>query len=70
VLSRGDHIHVIPGTVRADHLAKNAMAAQLAIAPDILERAGALINQQTVSGHRYPEVMRKTIDTEDFPGTE
>ena len=25
-----------------------------------------LINQQTVAGHRYGEVMRPTIDTEDF----
>jgi hypothetical protein len=32
----------------------------------VLERAGALINQQTVSGHRYPEALLASIDTEDF----
>lgn len=66
VLSRGDHVHVIPGTTSIPHLEENFAAMDVTIAQDILDRAGALINQQTVSGHRYPEGMRKTIDTEDF----
>lgn len=67
VLSRGDHVHVIPGTTSLAHLEENLAAADIRVPSDILDRAGALINQQTVSGHRYPEAMRKTIDTEDYP---
>jgi len=66
VLSRGDHVHVIPGTTRLDHLEENYHAAALDIPQDVLDRAGALINHQTVSGHRYHEAVRPTIDTEDF----
>jgi aryl-alcohol dehydrogenase-like predicted oxidoreductase len=67
VLSRGDHVHVIPGTTRIDHLEENL--ARVDWRPDdaVLAAVDALINQQTVAGHRYAEPMRKTIDTEDFP---
>jgi len=66
VLSRGDHVHAIPGTRSIAHWQENDAAGRLDVAPGILERAGALINQRTVSGHRYPDSMRATIDTEDF----
>ncbi|MCT2398801.1 aldo/keto reductase [Novosphingobium mangrovi (ex Huang et al. 2023)] len=66
VLSRGDHVHVIPGTRSIAHWAENHESASLAIDAGILARAGDLINQQTVAGHRYPEMIRPTIDTEDF----
>ncbi|MCJ2187590.1 aldo/keto reductase [Novosphingobium beihaiensis] len=66
VLSRGENVHVIPGTRSIGHWRENNASAGLEIDPALLERAGALINQRTVSGHRYPEVMRNTIDTEDF----
>ncbi len=68
LLSRGEHVHAIPGTTKADHLEENFAALDVTVSADVLDRAGAIINQQTVSGHRYPEVMRGTIDTEDFPG--
>lgn len=66
VLSRGDHVHAIPGTTRTDHLAENC--ARLAWQPDpaLLDRVGALINRQTVSGSRYHPAMQLTIDTEVF----
>ncbi|MCJ2177170.1 aldo/keto reductase [Novosphingobium album (ex Hu et al. 2023)] len=66
VLSRAENVHVIPGTRSIAHWAENNASGDLPIDPAILARAGDLINQQTVSGHRYPEVMRGTIDTEDF----
>lgn len=69
VLAQGNHIHVIPGTTSAAHLRENFASSGLAIGRDVLDQANALINQQTVSGHRYPEVMRATIDTEDYPAT-
>ncbi len=66
VLSRGDHIHAIPGTTNPVHLAENFAASDIAVSDEVLARAGEIVNQQTVSGRRYPEVMRGTIDTEDF----
>ncbi|RKF20676.1 aldo/keto reductase [Altericroceibacterium spongiae] len=66
VISRGDHIHAIPGTTKIEHMEDNFHALDRPVDADVLQRAGELINQQTVSGHRYPEVMRNTIDTEDF----
>lgn len=66
VLAQGDHVHVIPGTTNRDHLAQNLAADSIEISADALAEAGTIINQLTVSGHRYPEVMRNTIDTEDY----
>ncbi len=66
VLAQGGHVHAIPGTTKLDHLQTNAGAAALALPEDLLVRAGALINHDTVWGHRYPEAMRRTIDTEEF----
>ena len=66
VLSQGDHIHAIPGTGSIAHLKENFAAGNMRVDADVLRRAGDLINQATVSGHRYPEGMRRTIDTEEF----
>ena len=66
VLSRGDHVHVIPGTTRADHLAENIARVDWRPTPETVARIDRLINQQTVAGHRYAEAMRRTIDTEEF----
>jgi len=68
VLAQGEHVHAIPGTTKLAHLEQTLAAGGLSVAPDVLAEAGALINQQTVSGHRYPDTMRRTIDTEDYPG--
>ncbi len=66
VLSRGDHVHVIPGTGNEAHLAENI--AQWQWQPDraVLDRLDALINQHTVSGPRYPAAMQATMDSEEF----
>lgn len=66
VLAQGENIHVIPGTTSCAHLEENWRAKDVQIEPEILRMAGEIINQQTVRGHRYPEVMRNTIDTEDY----
>ena len=67
VLSRGDHVHVIPGTGSIAHLEENFETLTKSVNEDVLEAAGELINHSTIVGHRYPEGMRKTIDTEEFP---
>lgn len=66
VLAQGEDIVPIPGTTRLSHLRHNVAVAGLRIAPELLERATAIINQQTVSGHRYPAATQAEIDTEEF----
>lgn len=66
VLSRGDHVHVIPGTTSIDHLEDNHRAWGLPIPQDVLDAAGELINHASVAGHRYHDAIRPTIDTEEF----
>ncbi|MEO6386797.1 MAG: aldo/keto reductase [Croceibacterium sp.] len=66
VLSRGDHVHVIPGTTSEAHLADNYRAGLITAPQDVLDAADALINERTVAGHRYHEAIRPTIDTEEF----
>lgn len=66
LLSRGDNVHVIPGTTSLQHLADNHGAAAVQVPQAVLDAAGALINESTVAGHRYHEAIRPTIDTEEF----
>ena len=66
VLSRGDHLHAIPGTTNAAHMAENFAAANVSVNAEVLEKAGQIVNQQTEKHQRYPYVMRDTNDTEDF----
>ena len=66
VLSRGEHVHVIPGTSRVDHLEENAARGDWRPSDAILASLDALINQQTVAGPRYAAAMQATIETEEF----
>lgn len=66
VLSRGDHVVTIPGTAQIAHLEENIARWDWEIPPAVAAEVDALINQQTVAGHRYASVMLPTIDTEDF----
>ena len=66
VLSRGEHVHVIPGTTNLQHLEDNHRAWALDLPQDLLDAADALINEATVAGHRYHDAIRPSIDTEEF----
>ncbi len=66
VLAQSDMTHVIPGTTNLQHLEDNFHAADVVLSDDVLARADALINHQTVSGHRYHDAIKPTIDTEEF----
>lgn len=66
VLAQGDFVIPIPGTRSSAHLTENTEAANIHLSEDVLERAGALINQQSVSGARYPAATQSEIDTEEF----
>jgi len=66
ILSKGDHVHVIPGTTSPAHLAENIAADDVSIPADISEKLENLINQMSVSGPRYPAATQQEIDTEEF----
>ena len=66
VLAQGEHVHAIPGTASITHLEENFATLKVSVTETVLGELSTLINQDTVSGHRYPEAMRKAIDTEDF----
>ncbi len=66
VLQKGEHIHVIPGTTSAEHLQEDWAALEVHLPGEIIQRAEELINQQTISGPRYPAATQAEIDTEEF----
>lgn len=66
VHSRGDHIVTIPGTGKIAHLEENIARWDWEIPAAVAAEVDALINQRTVSGHRYAGAILPTIDTEDF----
>jgi aryl-alcohol dehydrogenase-like predicted oxidoreductase len=66
VLSRADHIVAIPGTTNIAHLEENIARSDWRPDAATVASIDALINQDTVAGHRYPAAQQGTIDTEDF----
>lgn len=66
VLSRGEHIHAIPGTTSPTHLEENVRALAVELDQSVVDQAGALINNTTISGSRYPPATQAEIDTEAF----
>jgi aryl-alcohol dehydrogenase-like predicted oxidoreductase len=66
LLAQGEHLIALPGTTRVDHLIENLGAAPLRLGGDVLSRADALINQQTVVGPRYNATNQTEVDTEVF----
>ena len=66
LLHRGTNIHVIPGTTSAAHIEEDWHAGSVQLSDEILQRLDQLINQQTVSGPRYPAAVQAQIDTEEF----
>jgi len=66
LLTRGAHVHPIPGTTSLAHLEENAAAATLVPNAPILEQVGELINERTVTGPRYAAATLAEIDTETF----
>mgnify|MGYP001598923407 FL=1 len=66
VLSRGEHIHAIPGTTSPTHLEENVRALGVKLDQSVIDQADALINNTTISGTRYPPATQAEIDTEAF----
>jgi len=66
VLSRGEHVLVIPGTTKIAHLRDNLGAADLALDAAILAQLDALINRHSIVGGRYDAAAQAGVDTEEF----
>jgi aryl-alcohol dehydrogenase-like predicted oxidoreductase len=66
LLAKAPFIVPIPGTRDPSHLVENAGAAEIELAPSLVARLDALINQHTVAGARYNEATQREIDTESF----
>ncbi len=68
VLSRGPHVVPIPGTTSVAHLRDDVAALDVVVSPEVLARAGALIDTETVSGPRYAPGPAAEVDAETFEG--
>jgi aryl-alcohol dehydrogenase-like predicted oxidoreductase len=66
LLHKGPHIIPIPGTTSVAHLHEDLAAAVVRLSSDLLLKLEALINQDTVCGHRYGAQSRSEVDTEEF----
>lgn len=64
LLGRGDSIVSIPGTKHVAYVEENAAAAELEISASDLQRAGEIINADTVSGDRYAKSQMISLDPE------
>lgn len=67
LLSQGQEVVAIPGTVSLDHLREDLGAEQVRLSPEDLERVGGIVDHSTVRGHRYGPSARASVDTEDSP---
>lgn len=66
LLSRAEHIVVIPGTTQVSHLRENMAARALRLPSETLAQLDELINQRTVSGARYGAAGQTDVDSEEF----
>jgi aryl-alcohol dehydrogenase-like predicted oxidoreductase len=66
LLHKGEHIVPIPGTTSVEHLKEDLAAADVRLAPDLIARVEAHINERTVHGNRYGAQARTEVDTEEF----
>jgi aryl-alcohol dehydrogenase-like predicted oxidoreductase len=67
LLHKVPSIVVIPGTTSVEHLHEDLGAADVQLSSDAMSRVEALINQDTVKGHRYSAQAVAEVDTEEFP---
>lgn len=66
LLAQDERLLPIPGTTNIQHLEENVESVQLQLSTDQLSKLDALINQNTISGARYPAATQAEIDTEEF----
>jgi aryl-alcohol dehydrogenase-like predicted oxidoreductase len=66
LLHKAPHIVPIPGTTSIEHLHDNLGAMNVRLDAGLLARLEALVNQDTVTGHRYSAQSVSEVDTEEF----
>jgi aryl-alcohol dehydrogenase-like predicted oxidoreductase len=66
LLHKREDIIPIPGTTSVEHLREDLGAAGVKLAPDLVARVEAHINERTVHGNRYSAQSRAEVDTEEF----
>ena len=66
LLHKAQHIVPIPGTTSVEHLHDNLGAVNVRLDAGLLARLEALVNQHTVTGHRYSAQSASEVDTEEF----
>jgi aryl-alcohol dehydrogenase-like predicted oxidoreductase len=66
LLHKAPHIVPIPGTTSVEHLHDNLGAVNVQLDASLLARLEALVNQRTVTGHRYSAQSASEVDTEEF----
>ncbi|MEO8022321.1 aldo/keto reductase [Polaromonas sp.] len=66
LLHKAPHIIPIPGTGSVDHLQDDLGAANVRLDAGLIAQVEALINQRTVTGHRYSAQSASEVDTEEF----
>jgi aryl-alcohol dehydrogenase-like predicted oxidoreductase len=66
LLHQGEHVIALPGTTSVPHLDEDLVADAVVVSEEVLKRADALINEQTVHGPRYSPAMQADVDTEEF----
>ena len=66
LLAKETFIVPIPGTRHPSYVIENTGAADIPLAPSVVARLDALINEHTVAGDRYNEATQQEIDTENF----
>ena len=66
VLSRGEHVVVIPGTASIPHLEENIARKDWVIPADVAARVEALFTPAAVAGSRYAPAAQATVSTEEF----
>jgi len=66
LLHKGDDLIPIPGTTSVEHLRDDLGAVDVQLAPELIARVEALINEKTVLGDRYNAQANSEVDTESF----
>lgn len=65
LLAREDRTLIpIPGTKDISHMAENAGAGDIELAPSVVDRLDWLINEESVAGKRYTDALMTSIDSE------
>lgn len=68
LLAQGNNIVPIPGTRQMQRMIENAGAAGVALDETTVDELDRLINEDTVSGHRYTDALMASTDSEkDWP---